>query len=191
MTAGATDPHIGLVVEGRGELGAVPIILRAHLQQARNDFRDLLGKPVPCHGRNKALVKNGLEGYVVTAAGRPGCLGVLVILDAERDAACVLGPNLLSRAKTVTSKPVAVALAESKYESWLVASVETLGLEGLQFPVRGDPVTAIRTALKTAYVKPTWQPRLSARMDLELATGRAPSLKRMFDRFDSLVSAVL
>ena len=189
MTAGPEDPHIGLVVEGRGELESVPLLLRTHRGAVYQDYRDILGKPVPCHGRDKALVPDGLEGYVATAAGRPGCRAVVVLLDSEGDAACQVGPALTQRASAITGKPVHVSLAEPKYEAWVVASAETLGLAGLTFPAPGDPTAAIKAVLSVKYVKPTWQPRLTARMDLDLAAGRAASLRRLLDRFDALVDA--
>ncbi len=191
MTASPEAPHIGLVVEGPGDVAAVPLLLRRwlHLQ---GEFRDLLGKPVNCNGRTKALARNGLEGKVATAIARPGCKGVLVILDGEGDAVCSLGPNLLSRARSVTGAPVALTLADTKYEAWLCASAETLALSSLTCEVGADPEYAIRCALLPAkYVKPTWQPRLTERMDLPLARSRDRSLSRVLDQVIYLVGTSL
>lgn len=185
MTAGANDPHLGLVVEGRGDLGAVPILLRTALHR-RDDYRELLGKPVACHGRDKALRPGGVEGYVRTAAGRPGCRAVLVVLDAEGDPACQLGPRLLERATSVTHHRVVVALAEPKFEAWLVASAENLGLGGLVYRPEVDPEGLIRKALSAKYVKPQMQPRLTSAMDLDLAQSRSPSLARLLTRLEAL-----
>ena len=110
MTADAASPHIGLVVEGAGDKGALPILLRAYLH-SRSKYRDLFGKPVPAHGRDKALRPAGLEGYVATAAARPGCKAVLVVLDGEDDCVAQLGPQLLERTRA-TGKPVVIALAD-------------------------------------------------------------------------------
>ena len=46
MTAAVGEPHVGLVVEGAGDRGALPIILRMHLQQ-QGEYRDVLGEVVP------------------------------------------------------------------------------------------------------------------------------------------------
>lgn len=178
MTAATDAPHIGLVVEGRGEEYALPVLLRKRLQESA-EWRDLLGKPVPCHGRDKALKPRGIEGYVATAAGRPGCCAVLVVLDAEGDPACILGPDLQTRAAEVTGKPVAVCLAEPKFEAWLLASAETLAIPELQFRRDRDPVTLIRESLDVKYVKPTWQPRLASRVDFAIALPRDSSLARL------------
>jgi len=189
MTPRADEPHIGLVVEGRGEQQALPLLLRRHRADS-GDYRDILSAPVVCHGRDKALMRNGVEGFVATAAARPGCRGVLVVLDAEGDAACQLGPELQRRAQLVTATPVAVCLAEPMYEGWLVASAETLQLEGLTFAQVRNPEAAIRNALGVNYIKPTWQPRLTARIDFNLAIPRSPSLRRTLERLDSLMEAL-
>ncbi len=46
MTALPQDPHVGLVVEGAGDVLALPILLRAHLIGV-GEYRDVVGKPVP------------------------------------------------------------------------------------------------------------------------------------------------
>lgn len=189
MTVGSHDPHIGLVVEGLGEVFALPVLLRKWLHE-QNQWRDVLGKPVPSHGRDKALARGGIEGYVATAAGRPGCRGVLVLLDAEADPACQRGPELLARAEAVTHKKVVVCLAEPKFEAWIVASAETMQLPQLLFHNDRDATSLIREALGVKYVKPTWEPRLASRVDFARAMSRAPSLTRMLTKFDQLVALV-
>lgn len=189
MTATPTEPHVGLVVEGPGDAVALPVLLRAHMHCV-GDYRELLGKPVACNGKMKALMANGIEGKVATAAARPGCRGVLVVLDADDDPSCRLGPELRRRAEKVSRVPVAVALAEPAFEAWLVASAESLGLDGLEYDSAVNPGRAIKDALAPAkYVKPTWQPRLAHRVDITLASSRNACLARMLARFDALREA--
>ena len=132
MTANADQPHVGLVVEGLGDGRSVPILLRNY-RYALGDYRDLLGKPVSCNGRNNALKERGIESRAAIVAARPGCVGVLVVLDGEGDPVGQLGPALTKRAQAVTPKSLAVVLATPKYERWLVASAETLGLASLTY----------------------------------------------------------
>jgi len=187
MTADPSSPHIGLVVEGRGDVIALPAMLRRWLH-LRNEFSDLLGKPLACNGRSKALREGGIEHFVAIVAARPGCRGVLVVMDGEGDPVCDLGPALLARCQAASAgRPVAVTLAEDKYEAWLLASAETLGIVGLSYSPTRDPVSALVEALRPMkYVKPVWQPRLSQRLDFELATSRSMSLARLLARFDEL-----
>lgn len=102
MTATYGEPRIELVVEGPGDAKAAPLLLRDWMH-LRGDYRDLLGKPIPCNGRENATCLGGIEGYVATAAARPGCKAVLVILDGEGDDVFELGPRLLGRLRSVAS----------------------------------------------------------------------------------------
>jgi len=91
----------------------------------------------------------------------------------------------------VLAVPAAVALADTKFETWIVASAETLSLPGVVFPTITDPERAIKEALRPVkYVKPVWQPRLTQLIDLELACSRDSSLARLLARFDDLVVAL-
>jgi hypothetical protein len=185
MTALASDPHVGLVVEGAGDKAALPIVLRRHLE-ALGDYRDVLGKPVPLHGRSKAIVPGGIEGYVATAA-RPGCVGVLVVLDGDDDCVAELGPDLLGRARQVTSVPVYIALAERDFEDWVYAAAESLeiGLGEFDPGVRGKKAIP-RALYPEAYTKPVYQPKLASRMDLVVASRRSASFARMLRCFQEL-----
>jgi hypothetical protein len=183
MTASPIEAHLGLVIEGRGELEAVPILLRKLLLR-EGVHKDIIGKPVQCLGRDNALKEGGLEGRVAIAAARPGCRAVLVILDGEGDPVCELGPQLATRAEVgARGKPTAVCLADEKYEDWLIASAETLGLENLTYKPGRGAISLLIDALKPAkYIKPTWQPRLTHALELDLAVERSQSLRRFCAR---------
>lgn len=188
MTADVNSPHIGLVVEGPGDAKSLPILLRKWLEH-HQDYRDILGKPIPCHGRDNATVANGIEGFVATAASRPGCVAVLVVLDAERDPLMQLENDLQERAKLVCRVPVVVKLADHHWEDWLYASAETLQIP--DFTYEEGKRKSVSQALKpTKYVKPTWQPRLTARMDVEIAARRNLSLRSMLEDFDALLELI-
>ena len=188
MTARPEAPHVGLIVEGKGDHEALPVLLRRHLNDA-GIYDDVLGEPIPVHGRGNATADGGIEGFAAVALARPGCVGLLVVLDGDGDCVARLGPSLLERARTQSGKPIHVALADVDFEDWIYASAETLdlGLAAYDASVRGQ--TAITNALKPRkYVKPTWQPRLAARVDLGLSLSRSASLGRMLARFDDLAA---
>lgn len=192
MTAGVDQPHLGLVVEGRGDQNAVPVLLRSHFV-AQGIHQDVLGKPIPVHGREKATRPRGIEGFVSVAASRPGCRAILVVLDGEGDCVGTMGPALLQRIQSVVGhKPSTVALADLQYEDWLHASIETLGLGDHVYDKDRSGISTIKAALAPAkYAKPVWQPRLTARLDLELAASRSESLARLLQRADDLLQAVI
>ncbi|WP_219417281.1 DUF4276 family protein [Pseudonocardia nigra] len=190
MTPLPTQPHIGLIVEGPGDKNGVPVLFRRHLQDV-GEYRDILGKPIPANGRGSITTPKGIEGYVSVAASRPGCRGILVVIDSDDDPVCELGPALLPRAQAVSKVPVYIALAERCYESWLFASAETLEL-GLTYDEAAHAQFAIKSGLHpTKYVKPVWQPKLSHRVDIGLACGRSPSLARALVKLDELVLRVV
>lgn len=186
MVLRSGDPHIGLVVEGPGDRGALPALLRMHLH-GKDDYREILGKPVTLKGKGSATTDNGIEGYVAAAA-RPGCVGVIVLLDADDDASCQLGPELLARAQSVVGVPVIIAIAERDFEDWIYRSVETLdlGWEGPWDPSKrgGNVIQSLMP--RGGYEKPVWQPKLTHRMDLSLARSRSTSLDRLLNKFDGL-----
>lgn len=190
MTAPPGARHVGLVVEGPGDANALPTVLRMH-RHSQGDFREVDGRPVVCNGRTKAARQGGLEGFVAVAASRPGCVGVLVLLDGEGDAVCTAGPDFLQRAQGTTGRPCSVALADRDFETWLRCSAETLGVPGFEYGGAGDAQHALKESLKPQkYVKPTWQPKLACKMDLVLARGRSHSLDRMLHRYDALCALV-
>lgn len=187
MTAAPGSPHIGLVVEGPGDREAFPILLRNYLH-SNGVYTDVLGKPVPLKGKGSATsTTNGVEGYVLAAA-RPGCIGIIVLVDADKDASCELGPTLLERAQAVTQLPVVVIVAERDFEDWLYSSVETLQLG----PATWSPTERGKNAIESLiapekYVKATMQARLASRVDLPLAASRSASLSRLCRKVDALV----
>ncbi len=188
MTPPVNAPHLGLVVEGRGEIQAVPLLLRRRLIE-RQIYADLIGKPVPCNGRPNALKPKGIEGKVAVAAVRPGCRCVLVLLDGEGDPVCELGPDVFHRSRNAAAgKEVVVCLADAKYEDWLVASAESLEVDGLTYTSERDAVGLLKEALHPSkYVKPSWQPRLTNLLDFGLASRRNESLARLLSKFDDLI----
>lgn len=183
MSAQPGSPHIGLVVEGNGDKGAVPLLLRKRLYSL-GEYSDIVGKPVPLHGVDKATREGGIEGYV-SAAARPGARGVLVVVDCDARDPARLEEELSRRASTVTPIPVRVVAAVRDFEDWIYASAETLDL-GLVFDEERGLTAIKRALLPHKYVKPTWQPRLADRMDLELASTRSESLFRLLGAVDEL-----
>lgn len=159
-------PHIGLVVEGPGDVNALPLLLRAYTRSV-GDFRDILGKPIPLNSISKATVSGGIEGYCSTAARRPGCKAVLVVVDSDKHCPAEFGESLRSRAQGVIEQPVVVAAAQHNFEDWIFASAESLDL-GLVYSAEASGIAEIKRARKPlAYVKPVQQPKLTSRMDLE------------------------
>lgn len=112
---------IAPVVEGHGEVQALPVLLR-RLGQHLGAGHIRVAKPYRMP-KTQLLRAGQLEGAVdlqsrqVRARG-----GVLVVVDADDDCPAWLGPALLGRARSARpDKRVSVVLANRELEAWFLA----------------------------------------------------------------------
>jgi Domain of unknown function (DUF4276) len=178
--------NIGLLVEGHGERFAAPILVRriAESLGLACVIRSVLRQP-----RSALLKKGELERAVTLLGNKVGSGGaILTLIDADDDPACLLGPDLLSRAQA--ARPdcrVGVVLAVREYEAWFLAAAESLrsrrGLPG-DLEVLSSPED-IRDAkgwldvrMPRGYSPTTDQPALTGLFDIEQAR-RARSFMKL------------
>ena len=136
--------RLAAVVEGHGEVAAVPLLLqRIHEREPSLAIPDLRQQDVLRVSRSKIVKERELERAVEFATrkvGRGG--GVLVLLDADDDPACQLGPKLLARVVR-EGIDVAVVMAVREFESWfLTAAASLAGVEGLPADLKPPPEAA-------------------------------------------------
>lgn len=188
-----TDLLIAPVVEGHGDEIAVPILLRR-----------LLTELIPCDAleilrpiripRSKLVKASELQRAVSLAdlklrQRRGDAQGlILVIFDADEDAACVLGPELLH--EIVNARPdldVAVVLAVAEYETWFIAAAESI-VDYVDVSLEEIPEDPERAGVKkgwlerhflSRYTETIEQPALTATMDLRAARRRSPSFDKL------------
>lgn len=184
---------IGLVVEGHGEVEAAPLLVRRVAAWA--GFEGELVIPPPLRVHRGSVVKEGeLERAVELTARKVGeGGGILVLLDADDDLACQLGPELSRRAiKARSDRRIGVVFAVREYEGWFLAAAESLrGHRGLAADLGApDDAEAIRGAkgwldarMANGYSETIDQAKLTAKFDLDRARSAAPS-------FDKLVREV-
>lgn len=180
--------QIGCIVEGHGEVEAVPVLIRRVAANLYPELAVIVPRPIRI-SRNKLLQTGGLEQWVEVVSVRVGAQGaIFVILDSDDDCPAELGPKLLHRALQVqTGLPVAVVLAKCEFEAWFLAAAESLrGQRGLGDNIHppNDP-EAIRGAKEwlsfqmegsRTYSETHDQPAFAARFDIEQA--------RQADSFD-------
>lgn len=191
-----TSVPIVCIVEGEGEVQAVPILLRRLAEETRPAY--WIDVPYPIRVPRDKLLKDGqLERYFEMAASQSALGGVLILIDAE-DAAegcpATLGPSILKRVAFVRNDvPALVVIAKTEFEAWFLASAESL--RG-QRRLRGDLVApaepeSIRGAKewlqdrrvdRRRYSETLDQPALTAKFDLQAAR-RAPAFDRFYKRF--------
>ena len=172
---------IACIVEGEGEVAAVPILVRAI---AANLYPELaIEIPRPIRVNRYQVIKDGeLEREVELAAQKISGQGaIFIIFDSDDDCPAELGPTLLDRASQVRSDlPIAVVLANHEFEAWFLAAAESLrGKRGLKNDIHSPRAPeAIRNAKgwlsermgdNRTYRETRDQPALTALFDLEQA----------------------
>ena len=189
---------IACIVEGHGDLEAVPIIVRRIAQAIDLGLSVQLGHPLRIP-KSRLLKPGEMERAVEIAARRVGVTGgILIVLDSDDECPAFVGPELLARAKNARSDlPIRVVLAKREFEAWFLAAAESLrGRRGLASNLESpsDP-ESIRGAKEwlTArmppgrpYVETLDQPALAAVFDLECAR-RARSFDKFFRDILSLL----
>lgn len=181
---------VAVVVEGKGETLAVPVLLRriAAVVTPGLDLRiDVLRR-----GRQQVVKKPHFEKSIDLAARRVGPKGViLVLLDADTDCPAELGPQLVRRAARARPDRVTrVVLAKSEYEAWFLASAGSLaGKHGMRVDLTApaDP-ESIRDAKgwlsrhqadERSYRPSVHQTSLTATFDMTAARS-APSFDKLW-----------
>ncbi|BCJ61816.1 DUF4276 family protein [Micromonospora endophytica] len=183
---------IASVVEGEGELTALPVVLRRMMSDMMIWDADIQ-RPFLTN-RSKLVKRGGLEAAVESLARRlpptaPG--GILVVIDADDDCPASLGPELLQRAQAVRpDRRTAVVLANREFEAWFLAAAPSLagraGLPaGIPVPDDSERPRDCKGWLSHhrndggSYRPRVDQPALAAAFDLSMARYNAPS----FDKF--------
>lgn len=180
--------RIVAIVEGQGEVAALPILLR-RMAGLLGVYVDI---PNPIRVRRNRIVKPGeMERAVELAArraGREGC--ILILLDADEDCPAELAPELLQRATDARSdRHISVVLAKTEFESWFIAAAGSIaGHQGIEdtakAPANPESISDAKVWLSgrmpsgRSYRSTRDQPGLTTIFDLEAARA-APS----FDKF--------
>ena len=113
------------IVEGVGEIEAVPVLLRR--LAAQMDVAHVpLGRPIR-RGRGHLIQREGLAKAIDVARRQTGCRGILVLFDAD-DLCPKTGaiPLQQEAARIAAAIPCPVVLANKEFEAWFLASLEDL-----------------------------------------------------------------
>lgn len=186
------------VVEGHGEVRAVPELLR-RLIAGVNPPVSIEISSHPVRQPRETLIKpGGLEAAVSLAANEVGENGaILIILDSEADCPAQLAPELVNRARTARpDKRIWLVLAHHEFEAWFLAAASSLkGCRGLSHEIEDhdnpESVHGCKEWLEgwmpatSKYSERIDQPALAAVFDLQLARRSAS-----FDKFCRQVEAI-
>ncbi len=188
--------NIGAVVEGHGEVAAVPILIQRVVAWLDPSLTVNVARPFRI-ARGKLVKEPELKRAVELVARKTEPAGpILVLLDADEDAACTLGPRLLQWAVEARSnRRIAVVLAVREYESWLLAAAPSLAghgglppiLEPVEEPERmGNPKAWLDGRIPDGYAETLAQPALTTVMDVQMAR-KADSFDKLFREVARLV----
>jgi hypothetical protein len=188
--------HIVPIVEGYGEVSSVPLLVRRIARECAGVDVDVR-RPIRV-ARGKLTSEGELKRAVELAARQSERAGILILLDGDDDVPCVLGPRLLGWARRARAdRPCSVVVAQTEYENWFIASIESLrGMRGIPRDAiaPGNPETIrgakewLAALMGRAYSEITDQPALTARFDLALARNRSLSFDKLLRDIDAIIS---
>jgi hypothetical protein len=181
------------IVEGDGEVHALPILLRRLAQWLTPECPVQILPPIRVPRMSLVNKPQEFSRHLQLAASKCGEFGwILVLLDADDDCPKDLGEQLRERAQQfMPHRQVAVVLANREYEAWFIAAAASLdGQRSLRIdaddaktdaeqPRNAKGWLALRKVDRSGYHPVTDQPALSARMDLQMAFDRSRSFRKL------------
>ncbi|MEE9293948.1 MAG: DUF4276 family protein [Phycisphaerae bacterium] len=188
--------RIAPIVEGHGEYEAIRTLLwRIWVDLIGGEHVEVIR---PIRKPRSKLVKKEELGRAVELAVAKLRVGtvcadhalVLVLVDADKDPPCRLGPCLLQYAKDARSDAdVCCVVANVEYETWFVAGAESLA-DYLNLPSPQDiPLSPEELGVGKSWVEKYFrgtrysetidQPRMTAKLDLEQCRSRSPSFDKL------------
>lgn len=190
----ASVPVIATIVEGHGEVAALPVLLRAvavHLGRqvvVPTPFRQPRAKLVLASELDKAV---RFVGQKVSGAG-----GTLVLLDADDDCPVALR-GMLSSSPSVARGPVEIVVANREFEAWFLASISSLRghvsvADDASWAADPDEPRDAKGRLERqmveSYKETRHQPAFCARIDVDAALTRSRSFRRFVHAVETLLS---
>ena len=182
---------VASIVEGKGEVEAVPILLRRVAAQVSPNFAVQALPPIRVQ-RTRILTGDLLERAVEFAARQSGEQGrILILLDADDDCPKELAAEMLRCAEAARQdRIIRVVLAKREYEAWFLAAAHSIsgqrGIDETIAPprqpelVRGAKEWLSRRMPKSRAYSPTSdQPALTAVFDMDAARS-APSFDKLW-----------
>ena len=182
------------IVEGHGEQEAVRTLLtRIWTELLGGEYLEVL-RPIR-QPRSKLVRKQELSRAInlamlkLGASPSPDPSMVLVMLDADKDLPCELGPELLTCARE--GRPdadIACVVVNVEYETWFVAGAESL-TRYLKLEVDDVPDVPEDHRCRKAWIEKRFrgprysetvdQPAMTAILDLTLCRRRSPSFDKL------------
>lgn len=177
------------IVEGFGEVEAVPVLLRRLLAEARC-FNIEVGRPIR-RTQSQFRSKEGVQTAVRLALLQPACAAVLILFDGEDVCPVDCAAQVRRWAHEAAAEtPCDVVVAYREYETWFLSALESLRgrcgvCDDATAPEIPESKRDAKSALETfmppgrAYSETGDQPSMSSMFDLQLAYQRNRSFRKL------------
>lgn len=189
------------IVEGHGEVRALPVLINTVLEAINSNVYPQTLTPYRVPWGTLVNAEGELERYAAMAIRDGGAnTRLIVVLDADDRCPAELGPQLLTRLNArFPNNRASVNVADREYESWFIASAESIALRigsesNLEVP---SPIEAVRNAkgwierniLNGSYKETVDQASFSSYIDVPFARRRSHSFDRLCRELERLLSA--
>lgn len=199
-------PVIVPIVEGDGEVGSVPVLLRRVLGERHQRYDIRIQRPINLHGVGS--IRKDIDRFLGYARKYAECDAVLVLLDSDGDCPRSLAEDLArSATKFSMDVPVAIVCAHHMYEAWFIASLDSPSGEKIRGKLalsedakyEGDieSINSPKAWLKDhisrrdrSYSETKHQAALTAFIDIEHTQHRSRSFRRFCHAVEELVCGI-
>ncbi|MCY4596847.1 MAG: DUF4276 family protein [Bryobacterales bacterium] len=188
------------IVEGHGDVAAVPVLLRRFVAEAQV-WPVRIGRPIR-QPRGQLVGEAGVKRVVRLACVQPNCGAVLMLFDGDSDCPAELGP-IVHRWATAAAGgvPCGVVLAHREFEAWFLAAIESLrGRRGIRLDAETPPdpenprganeQLELRMHRGASYMETADQPAFSEQFSLSVAYRRSRSFRKLANSFGNLVQSM-
>ena len=192
--------NIQPIVEGHGEVGALPVLLRRLLDQA-SAWEVEINRPIR-RKRSELVNQLKLERTVQAARYAPDCDAILILFDSDKDCPAELGPRVHEWAPSVCGElPCEVVMPHKEYEAWFLAGMECLrGCRGIRNDATAHPNPEVPRGAKAqlqaqmekeeSYLETTDQAAFSALFSMSAAYSGCRSFRKLTKSFGALLQAM-
>lgn len=191
---------IASIVEGDGEVSALPILLRRLFEWRPGAAYAQPLPPIRVHRDRFLNREEEFRKQLLLAAAKCGDQGwILVVLDADDECAATLAAEVYRRAQQyVAHRRLSVVIANREFEAWFIAAARSLdGHRGFRFP-EGKAIDAeiprdakgwLRHHMEGGtYREVLDQPAFAQRIELQQAFDNSRSFRKLCKEWQAHIS---
>lgn len=125
------NKKLSLIVEGDGELTALPNLINRLLQKGFQRYDIVPDYPKNAHTKNNLIKNGGIEDFIGYCV-KDKANAILILLDSDKECPIDIASHLHDRIfKLNLHIPVAIVCAKCEYEAWFLANLDALIQNGL------------------------------------------------------------